>query len=80
MLQIAYTTFIDSTRTTHDDTSLDDIVWEPSYTPDVSGQIDATDELRQVLSYMDTLPERDRNIVMMRIWDELSYDEISHIT
>ena len=60
--------------------SLDDIVWEPSYTPNIGDGIDNRDELHRVLVYMDTLPDRDRHIVMMRIWDELSYDEISRIT
>jgi DNA-directed RNA polymerase specialized sigma24 family protein len=29
---------------------------------------------------MDTLSLRDRNIVMMRIWDDMSYEDISRIT
>ena len=29
---------------------------------------------------METLSERDRQILTMRIWDELSYEEISEIT
>jgi DNA-directed RNA polymerase specialized sigma24 family protein len=29
---------------------------------------------------MDTLSLRDRNIVMMRIWDDMSYEDISGIT
>ena len=29
---------------------------------------------------MDTIPERDRMILTLRIWDDLSYDEISQIT
>jgi DNA-directed RNA polymerase specialized sigma24 family protein len=29
---------------------------------------------------MDTLSLRDKNIVMMRIWDDMSYEDISRIT
>jgi RNA polymerase sigma-70 factor, ECF subfamily len=80
ILQIAYTTLIDSTRSHTETSSLDEIVWEPSYTTDMDADIDDRDTLRRVLDYMTTLSERDRQIVMMRIWDDLSYDEISHIT
>jgi RNA polymerase sigma-70 factor, ECF subfamily len=81
ILQIAYTTFIDSTRTTHDDVQLDDIEWEPSYTTDMDGDIDNRDKLRAVLDYINTsLSERDKNIIMMRIWDDMSYEDISRIT
>jgi RNA polymerase sigma factor (sigma-70 family) len=47
---------------------------------DIDASIDDRDTLARVLDYMTTLPERDRAIVMMRIWDDLSYDEISAIT
>ena len=81
ILQIAYTTFIDSTRVPHDDTSLDEIQWEPSYTTDIDSDIDNRDTLHAVLGYIKTtLSERDKNIVMMRIWDDMSYEEISSIT
>ena len=81
VLQIAYTVFIDSTRTTHEDTSLDALVWEPSYTVDVDSDIDNHDKIRAVLDYMDEhLSERDKHIVMMRIWDDMSYAEIAAIT
>jgi RNA polymerase sigma-70 factor (ECF subfamily) len=81
ILQIAYTTFIDSTRTTHDETSLDEIEWEPSYNEDIDTTIDNRNKLREVLDYINTnLSERDKNIIMMRIWDDMSYEDISRIT
>jgi DNA-directed RNA polymerase specialized sigma24 family protein len=63
-----------------DTTSFDELVWEPSYTTDMDASIDDRDTLTRVLSYMTTLRARDRQIVMMRIWDDLSYDEIASIT
>lgn len=42
--------------------------------------LDNKNTLERVLSYMDSLPERDRMILTLRIWDDLSYDEISQIT
>lgn len=38
------------------------------------------DTLEAVLSYMNTFKERDRLILTMRIWEEMSYEEISQIT
>lgn len=81
LLQIAYTTFVDSTRTTQYHTSLDDIEWEPSYTGNHNIDIDNRDKLNKVLEYINNnLSERDKNIIMMRIWDDMSYDEIAQIT
>jgi RNA polymerase sigma-70 factor (ECF subfamily) len=81
ILKIAYTTFIDSTRKAHDNIQLDDIEWEPSYTVDLDADIDNRDTLHKVLDYMDTnLSERDKNIIIMRIWDDMSYEDISRIT
>jgi RNA polymerase sigma-70 factor (ECF subfamily) len=80
ILQIAYTTLIDSTRRHTDTTSFDELVWEPSYTTDMDASIDDRDTLTRVLNYMTTLTARDRQIVMMRIWDDLSYEEIASIT
>lgn len=81
ILQIAYTTFIDSTRTTHEDIQLDEIEWKASYTIDMDTDIDNRDTLCAVLDYINTnLSERDKNIIMMRIWDDMSYEEISRVT
>ncbi len=47
----------------------------------MDGDIDNRDKLRAVLDYINTnLSERDKNIIMMRIWDDMSYEEISRIT
>jgi RNA polymerase sigma factor (sigma-70 family) len=36
--------------------------------------------IEKVLTYMQTLSERERSILTLRIWDDLSYEEISKIT
>ena len=36
--------------------------------------------IERVLGYMDTFSERDRMILTLRIWDDLSYEEIAQIT
>ncbi len=79
ILSIAYTTLIDALR--HEDpiTSLDDIEWEPGFEKDHT-DIDRNDKITEILEYMKNFSERDRMIVTLRIWDDLSYDEIADIT
>lgn len=36
--------------------------------------------LENILKYLDTLPLEQKNILIMRIWDDLSYKEIAEIT
>lgn len=76
--RIAYTTLIDQTRTAHTSESLDDV--EVGYSTDEGKALDASSKLGEVLNFMETLSEKERTLLTMRIWDELSYAEISEIT
>ena len=80
ILRIAYTTLIDGLRHARPVECLDDIEWEPSISTDTGKEVDHRDTLSQVLEYMDTFSERDRTILTMRIWDDLSYEEIAGIS
>ena len=80
ILRIAYTTLIDSVRSDRPTDSIDDIDWEPSISTDTGKEVDHRDKLSEVLSYMNSFSRRDRIILTMRIWDDLSYEEISSIT
>jgi RNA polymerase sigma-70 factor, ECF subfamily len=76
---IAYTTMIDALRHESPIISLEEFEWEPGTDSDMS-DIDRREKLTEILEYMDTLSERDRTILTLRIWDDLSYEEISAIT
>lgn len=76
--RIAYTTLVDQARSSHASISIDDV--EPSYTPDIAGSIDDSSRLDEVLAFLNTLSQKERTILTMRIWDDLSYAEISDIT
>ena len=78
IFQIAYTTIIDHSRRTVDIDSIEEIAWEWSH--EDSAQIDEKDKLREILEYMKYFSEKERSILTMRIWDDLSYEEISAIT
>ena len=49
-------------------------------TKDISNDIDDKDKLKEVLSYLDTVKKVHRDIVIYRIWEDLSYKEISDLT
>lgn len=80
VLRIAHTTFIDATRTHHETESVEEMIHEPGYETDISRDIDSRDTLAQVLEYMEQLSPREKSILTLRIWDELSYEEIAEIT
>ena len=42
--------------------------------------VDAKSKLEEVLGFMQIFSERDRMILIYRIWEDLSYEEISQIT
>ena len=54
--------------------------YDPGYSPTTGSDVDAESTLSEVMKFLDTLSERERTILTMRIWDELSYNEISEIT
>ncbi len=76
--RIAYTTLVDSTRQVHTHDSLNDV--ETWYSVDEGQKIDTSSKLAEVMSFLGTLSEKERTILTMRIWDDLSYAEISEIT
>ena len=80
IFQIAYTTIIDTSRKDIGIDSLEEITWEPRYDEEKNKNIDIKDKLIEVIEYMKTLSQKERTIVTMRIWDDLSYEEIALIT
>lgn len=80
ILRIGYTTMIDTLRGHQIDTPLDELVFEPGYQDSGIDNIDNKTKLQEVLTFMDTLSERERIILTYRIWDDMSYAEISEIT
>ena len=80
ILRIGYTTMIDHLRKNDGVTSLDEIDFEPGYNDSNLDNIDNRTKIEEILAFMDTLSERERIILTYRIWDDMSYAEISDIT
>jgi RNA polymerase sigma-70 factor (ECF subfamily) len=80
ILRIAYTTMIDALRVNTDHETLEDHDESLGFQTHHAQDIDNKTKLEEVLGFMKTLTEREQTILTLRIWDELSYEEISAIT
>ncbi len=78
--RIAHNCVIDFYRTKKDHSDLEWIEETHGSNPDYTGKIDNNVTLENILGFLDTLPEEQKNILIMRVWDDLSYKEISEIT
>ena len=78
--RIAYNSVIDFYRTRKEHTELELIEETHGTSPGYGEKMDDTMTLEGVLTYLDTLPKEQKNIIIMRVWDDLSYKEIAEIT
>lgn len=76
--RIARNTVIDHYRTKKSDLNIDD-VWGLSSGEDIECDIDSRQKLEQVQGYLKKINPEQREIVIMRVWDGLSYREIADV-
>ncbi|MFH1451160.1 MAG: RNA polymerase sigma factor [bacterium] len=74
--QIARNTVIDYYRCRKTAVNIDD-VWDLGEDVDIEGSLDQKAKLLEVKKYLAVLPSIQRDIVLMRIWQEMSYQEIA---
>ncbi len=79
LFTLAYHVFIDHTRTHRDHHELDPDL-DMSTPTEYAGDIDARDTLKKVFSHLETLSTREKDLFVMRVWDDLSFKEIAQIT
>ncbi len=79
LFKIARNTVIDNARTRKPTVDLDAAANAPSQ-DNVAGEAEVKDKLEQVKKYLNELSEDQRDVVVMRLWDQLSYAEISEVT
>ena len=79
LYKIAKNTIIDYCRTKKETTDIDN-VWDLSSNEDILRDADNKQKLEQVEQYLKKLKKEQREIIMMRVWDGLSYKEIAAIT
>ena len=71
---------IDYYRTKKEHVATDDIEDQLGYETDFSGNVDDKNVLERVLEYLETIPSEQKQILIIRIWDDLSYAQIAQIT
>lgn len=80
IFSIAYHNIVDRSRTKKDHAELDEALETVSVKEDLGDALDRKDKLEKVLKYLDTLPAKQKDIVIMAVWDDLKYAEIAEIT
>jgi len=76
--RIARNKVIDYYRTRKSEKDISD-VWDLKSDQDIVSDLDTREKLAEVSKYLAKLNPEQREIVVMRVWDSLSYQEISEI-
>lgn len=77
--RIAYNLVIDNYSWKKETIQMDELL-EFGYDENFWQNLDNKEKLREVFAYFDTLKEKHKQILIMRLWDDLSYKEISELT
>lgn len=78
IFQIARNTVIDHYRSKKEAVNIED-VWDLQSHVNLEQELDVKEKLEKVKSYLQILPTKQREVVIMRVWDGLSHKEIAEI-
>lgn len=78
LYRIARNRVIDYYRTNKETVPIDD-VFDIGVDERTEAVIDATAKLKEVTAYLETINAKQREIIMLRVWEEKSYREIADI-
>jgi len=79
LYSIARNNVIDFYRTKKNESDINDI-WDLSSTDDIERDVEARQKLDKIEKYLKKLKSEHREMIILRVWNELSYKEISGIT
>jgi RNA polymerase sigma factor (sigma-70 family) len=79
LYRIARNTVVDHFRITVRTQDIE-TVWDLADTKDIELDIDTEQRIKQVKELLQTLNKEQRDIVIMRVWDEMSFKEIAEVT
>lgn len=78
LYKIAQNTVIDHYRRDRNHSDIDDI-WDISDETDIVGDLDTDRNFKNAQKYLKKLPQIERDIIMMRVWQEMPYKEIAEV-
>ncbi len=78
LYQIARNTVIDHYRGQKQDKNIDDI-WDLPMSSNIERDLDAKLKLEKIEKYLSTLKSEQRDVLIMKIWQGMSYEEIAEI-
>lgn len=79
LYRIAYNKVVDFYKYKKEDISLDNVL-ELGEDNNFSNEIYNKDKVKEVYDFINTLKQEHKEIIIMRLWDNLSYKEIAEIT
>lgn len=81
IFRMAYNLVIDNYRAKKQEKvemeDIEDSLW---YDEDYNSKIDNDEKIKEILWFIDKLPDNQKDVIIMRLWDDLSYKEIREIT
>lgn len=78
LYRIARNTLIDHYRSSRETLDIED-VWDLQSDSDVARDAEARERIDKLRPYLSALPREQRELLLLRLWDGLSYAEISEI-
>ena len=78
LYRIARNTVIDHYRTRKQERDIDD-VWDLSGDDDIERDADARAKIEKVQEYLKELPAVERDIIVMRVWQDMTHAEIAEV-
>jgi len=78
LFRIARNTVIDHYRTRKDSVDIDN-VWGLSVNDNIVHNVETKDSADKIKKYMSQLTERQREIIILRVWENMPYKEIADI-
>lgn len=79
LYKIAKNAVADYYRWRHETSSLEE-VWDLRGDEDIQASVERLDKLEQIKKAINNLDPQQKEIIVLRVWQELSYQEISEIT
>jgi len=79
LYKIAYNKIVDYYKSKKEEVQIDN-VFDLSDDSDLLSDIDNKTKVKEVYDFINTLKAEHKEIIIMRLWDNLSYKEISEIT